>query len=136
MVEVIRKKTVYILNNISLLEKMLKLSFDEYEKDIILKKATERLLQELSEAIIDISNHIIAKQNLPRAASNKEIFDTLIKNGIISTKFKNTLYNLASFKNFIVHSYDKIDDKIVFNVAKNKLKDIKQIVNELKNYVP
>lgn len=133
MVEIIKKKIIYILNNISILEKeMAEISFSEYEKNILLKKATERILQEIAEAILDVSNHIIAENNFKRPISNKEIFDLLINESYIPEKYRETLYSLASFRNFIVHSYDKIDDNIVYNVVKKHLSSIKAFVKEFK----
>lgn len=59
--EIIRRKLSVIIGNLQTLEPVAKLRLEEYRKDLFRKKGTERLLQELIEAAVDINLHIVTR---------------------------------------------------------------------------
>jgi len=54
-VEIIKRKLSRIAENLKALEPIQKMNLDEYTRDLYKRKATEKLLQELVEAAIDIN---------------------------------------------------------------------------------
>lgn len=83
------------------------------------------------EGIIDISNHIIAKRKGRPPTDYADTFDVLKELGIISDEFGDKLKKMAKFRNLIVHLYWKVDDRRVYNLIKENLSDIKEILNIL-----
>jgi len=59
--EIITRKLAVIIGNIKALEPIKGMAKDDYIEDLYKRKATERLLQELIEAAIDINTHIIVQ---------------------------------------------------------------------------
>ena len=59
--EIIRRKFAVIVENLNLLKPIQNMTQEEYIDDIYKRKATERLLQELIEAAIDINTQIITQ---------------------------------------------------------------------------
>ena len=59
--EIIRRKIAVIIENLNLLKPIQNMTQEEYIDDIYKRKATERLLQELIEAAIDINTQIITQ---------------------------------------------------------------------------
>ena len=57
-VEIIRRKLAIIAENLGILKPIETITKEEYIKDVYKRKATERLLQELIEAAIDINSHM------------------------------------------------------------------------------
>ncbi len=45
------------------------------------------------------------------------------------------MQNMVGFRNLIIHMYEKIDNRIVFQVYKTKLKDFDQFVAEIVKYL-
>jgi len=60
-VEIVRRKLAVIIENLKTLEPIKGMNTDEYLQDLYKRKATERLLQELIEAAIDINIHMIVE---------------------------------------------------------------------------
>ena len=60
-VEIVRRKLAVIIENLKTLEPIKGMKPEEYLQDVYKRKATERLLQELIEAAIDINVHMIVK---------------------------------------------------------------------------
>jgi len=58
---IVRRKLAVIIENLKFLEPIKDMSKEEYIEDIYKRKATERLLQELIEAAIDINTYIIVQ---------------------------------------------------------------------------
>ena len=59
--EIIRRKLAVIVENLKTLEPIINMDKEEYIGDVYKRKATERLLQELIEAAIDINTHFIVQ---------------------------------------------------------------------------
>lgn len=60
-VGIIRRKLSVVIENLQALRPIQEMSHAEYAADIYKRKATERLLQELIEAAVDINTHIIVE---------------------------------------------------------------------------
>lgn len=59
--EIIRRKLAVIVENLNTLEPIGQITLEKYIEDVYKRKATERLLQELIEAAIDINTHMIVE---------------------------------------------------------------------------
>ena len=62
--DIIRRKLALMIENLNSLKPIKNLRKDEYIEDVYKRKATERLLQELVEAAIDINTHLIVQTGL------------------------------------------------------------------------
>lgn len=58
----------------------------------------------------------------------RDVFKVLTENGILSEDDLPKYEKIASFRNILVHHYEKIDDSIVYGVFRNRLEDIEVYV--------
>lgn len=134
MKERIKNKTAEIEEFLENLEEFRPSTLEEYQKDILKKSACERLIEKTIEAIIDLS-FLIAKHKriyLPEDTSNKEIFDILEKNKIISEELCKKLHDAKGMRNIISHEYGKVNDEIVYESLKEEIiKDAKEFINRI-----
>lgn len=98
-------------------------------------KAVEKVLQEMVEICLDIGKHIIADVGLQMANENRQVFETLAQHKIISKKILTTMQNMVGFRNLIIHMYEKIDTRIVFQIYRTKLKDFDQFASEIVKFL-
>ncbi len=54
---ILRRKLLVIVDNLKALEPIAAMSLDQYRNELFTRKGTERLLQELIEAAIDLNTH-------------------------------------------------------------------------------
>lgn len=90
--------------------------------------AGRHALLESIEACIDIGNHIIASIGLRRPEDYKDVFSILEENRVVSRNLSERLQKMASFRNLLVHYYTKVDDKAVFSIMREDIKDISEFV--------
>src|SRR3989304_8759859 len=105
-VEIIRRKLTIIAENLMALKPIETITKEEYIKDVYKRKATERLLQELIEAAIDINTHIIVQTG---SKVPDDYYESFIKMGeikIISVELAERLAPSAGLRNRLVHEYD------------------------------
>ena len=96
------------------------------------KDAAERNLQKVIEAIIDIGKMVISEKKLREPGNNREVFLILEENRLFPSEFIPLIDRMIGMRNIIVHSYNRIDDEIVYGVLKKNLNDIKRLSSQLK----
>lgn len=106
-------------------------SYDDFSKSTLMQNASERALQVAVEALIDVSERLLALNNQPPAGTSAENLSALEKLGVINSA---EIYTpMIRFRNFIVHRYEKIDSEIVFDILKNKLHLFEQFIDEIRS---
>lgn len=96
------------------------------------RDASERNLQKVIEAIIDIGKMVISEKKLREPGNNREVFLILEENKLFPSEFIPLIDRMIGMRNIIVHSYDRIDDGIVYEVLKKNLNDIRRLSSRLK----
>ena len=127
---VIQRKFALLDKYLLQLQSSLKdVGFETFRDDWVLQRMTERALQVMVEIVIDIAERIIAVQNAGPAASATEAIEKLVELGVL--KSAKPYINMVRFRNLIVHQYEEIDPKILYNLARNQLEDFRQFRNEI-----
>jgi len=105
-------------------------SFGQLQESSLLQNATERALQVCTEVMIDISERILALNDIPPQNTAAENMKKLQEMGIISTRSE--CQDMVRFRNFIVHRYEKIDLEILFSILKNKLFLFREFIKDIR----
>jgi uncharacterized protein YutE (UPF0331/DUF86 family) len=96
------------------------------------KDSAERNIQKIVEAIIDIGKMLVAEKKFREPANNREVFQILEENGIFPSGLTPLMDKMIGMRNVIVHSYNRIDDSIVFGILKENLPEIRKVSSVLK----
>jgi uncharacterized protein YutE (UPF0331/DUF86 family) len=133
--EIIRRKLAVIIENLKALEPIAAMTREEYIDDFYKRKATERLLQELIEAAIDINTHILvqAGNTVP-----DDYYESFVKTGelkIISQDLAGKLAPSAGLRNRLVHEYDLLEHSLVLDAVRMAQDMYSQYVKEIDGYL-
>lgn len=105
-------------------------SLDTLKNSDLLQNAVERALQVAIEVMIDVSERILALENVsPKetaAVNIKHLQDIKV---IVSAA---EYMDMVRFRHFIVHRYEKIDNEIVYSIIKHKLHLFEKFVSEIR----
>jgi len=127
---VVHRKFALLDKYLIQLQKQLKdVNIEAFKSDWALQRMTERVLQVMTEVVIDIAERIIAGKNAGPVATAAEAIEKLVELRVI--KSANPYINMVRFRNLIVHQYEEIDPAIIFNIAKNELDFFRQFRDEI-----
>jgi uncharacterized protein YutE (UPF0331/DUF86 family) len=110
-------------------------TFQKYRSSWKDKDSAGRNLQKIIEAIIDIGKMIITDLKLREPGNNREVFLILEENSLFPSEYMDLIDRMIGMRNIIVHSYDRIDDAIMYGVLKKSVGDIKKLIGHLKKLI-
>lgn len=127
------------LDSISLccvdLEEFRPRSIDEYLADRRYRYITERALQLIIQAAIDINDHILSKLSPGNTLTNFDAFIELGKYGVINSEPAKQLAQSAGLRNRLVHEYNKLDPNQVFRAIDFALQQYPIYVQQVTAYL-
>ncbi len=84
----------------------------------------ERYLHLVTEAAIDIANHLIADAGYEAPETYRSTFDILARHGVIPADLSRRLQAWAGLRNVLVHLYLDIDHELTHEAIQNDLGDL------------
>jgi len=108
--------------------------FAAYQK-VEKRRACERLLQLSIEAVIDVCHLLVTGLRLGIPAEEDDLFEKLEAAGVISPQTRETLREMKGFRNILVHEYARIDDRMVYEVARSRLGDFETFKEQILRYL-
>ncbi len=111
------------------------IDWQTYQTDIRARRFVERTLHVSIEACLDIVHHIIADRKLREPTSYRDAFAVLAENGIFSADELRWFQNMASFRNLLVHYYERVDDAVVFGLFKKNLSDFELFAERIVDFL-
>jgi uncharacterized protein YutE (UPF0331/DUF86 family) len=105
----VRSKLQFIRDAVRQLEEIRARGEDALLTEPILEAAATRNLQVAIEAVLDIANHVIAREGLGLPTSYRNALEILLRKRILPAERSEDLLQMVSFRNRAVHLYDEID---------------------------
>jgi len=133
--EIVRRKLAVIIENLKALDPIKEMTNKEYIEDLYKRKATERLLQELIEAAIDINTHIIVQSG---NSVPDDYYESFIRAGelkVISIELAEKLAPSAGLRNRLVHEYDLLEHSMVLDAVRMAEKLYPKYIKEIEKYI-
>jgi uncharacterized protein YutE (UPF0331/DUF86 family) len=133
--EIVHKKLAVIQENLKALGPIHKMNEEEYFQDLYRRKATERLLQELIEAAIDINTHLIVESGFAAPDDYYQSFLKAGEIGVIPPGLALKLAPSAGLRNRLVHEYDHINHAVILAAVGEALELYPQYIQAISNFL-
>ena len=118
------------------LSEIIPFDFEQYKSEFKTKAACERYFEKIIESVIDLAFLVIKEHKLKIPEEDKQAFDILNEENIISDSLKEKLKDAKGMRNILAHEYGKIDDEMVFESLKEQLiPDIEEFINQIKKFL-
>jgi uncharacterized protein YutE (UPF0331/DUF86 family) len=99
------------------------------------KAACERYFEKIIESVTDLAFLIIKEKKYRVPEEDKEAFDIISNENIISKELSVRLKEAKGMRNIIAHQYGKVDDELIFHSITKELKsDVKRMIKSIKGY--
>ncbi len=121
--EVIFRKISKLRGYVDELRRARDISWDSYKRNIRDRAFVERYIHLAIQSVFDIANHVISYEKWEEPETYREIFEVLVAHRVLPEHRLTDFQNMASFRNMLIHHYEKIEDELVFGIFKNKLDD-------------
>lgn len=132
---IVAKRVALITQYLESLKKFESKSLEEYLDNFETQMVVERLLQLMTQAAIDINEHILSRINPANSTTNYEAFIEISKYNIINPELAKKLAPSAGLRNRLVHEYDDIDSNQVFGAIKFAIQQYPQYVQQISTYL-
>ena len=110
--------------------------FEEYKTDYKLRAIGERYFEKIIESIVDLAFFIIKGKSLKQPEEDKQCFDILAKENIITGPLSNKLKNAKGMRNIIAHEYGRIDNELVFHTLIEELiPDVQEFIKAINKII-
>ena len=87
------------------------------------------------EGMIDLCNHVIAKNGFRTPEDYADTFEVMTERGAFNKEFTTTLIQMARFRNRLVHIYWEVDDNELYGILKSRLPDIKTFLESFGRFI-
>lgn len=130
--DLIKSKLKEIDESINLVRENLPQNYDDFLKMGLKKDGIYKRIEAAIQEIISICSIINADLELGIPANKEDIIIYLVEENIITEELGKKIKELKGFRNFLVHRYGKIEDRIAFNDIKKGLDDFIHFKKEIK----
>ncbi len=127
-----------ILNKIATIERCLERIREEYGEDetafrtnFTKQDSVILNLERASQAAVDIATHIVKNRKLGLPNTSRELFDLLLKEGLLSQKSALQMQKMVGFRNIAVHDYQNLNLDIVVAIVQKHLDDFETFVADI-----
>lgn len=97
---------------------------ERLSNDVREARFVEHTLQIAIQAALDVASHIVSARRLGEPETNRALFDSLRRAGLIPEGLAETLYAMAGFRNVLVYGYQEVDLTIVRDILEHHLDDL------------
>ncbi len=117
------------------LQKADDIDWNKYQQDSRARAFVERYLHLSIETVFDISNHLVSFHGWREPSGYRDLFLVLCENSVLPADRLKDFQNMASFRNMLVHHYDKIDDELVYGIFRKRLGDFTVFIDLIKKWI-
>ena len=121
---IIDRKLVGLRVSLNFLRTREGVALADYLADQTLQLAVERSFQEAIEACLDIARRVLTDAGIPLPDRNRDLFAATVPFGLIPADARTRYAEMASFRNLLVHEYDRIDPVRVHAALQHRLDDL------------
>ena len=133
--EVIFRRLIKLKEYVNELREAKDISWEKYKKNVRDRAFVERYIHIAIQTVFDIANHIISYQGWKEPETYRETFAILSSHGVLPEEKVPDYQDMASFRNILVHHYEKVEDEVVFGIFKNKLGDFDLFQKSILEYI-
>ena len=130
----IKDKIIEIEKFLEELSSVLPFNFEIYKTDFKLRAIGERYFEKIIESVVDLAFLVIRERNFNQPEEDKQSFDILASEKIISESLADKLKDAKGMRNILAHEYGRIDNELVFHsLVEELIPDVQKFIKIISN---
>ena len=129
--EDVQSKLDIIPENLEKMEILRALGYKEFTSDFRNVDSALHRLQTSIQALVDIGGYVIASLGLRTPGTSGEVIDILVERGLLHPEKRDRYISMIQFRNRIVHLYNDVDLKILYQILQEEMPDIRELYRTL-----
>lgn len=109
--------------------------FATFRADTVRKRFVERNLELAIEKMVDVCRHLVSALDLKEPETYADCFEVLGASAVIPADSVETFQKMARFRNLLVHGYENVEDRITYDVVRERLGDFRRFVRVVRDFV-
>lgn len=126
--EEVQGKIDFVEANLAKLARIPQGSYDEFMSDFRNLDSALYGLQTAIQGLMDLGSHLCASLGLPAPSTSRDVLEALEAGGQLPAGSADRFGPMFSFRNRVVHLYDRVDPKIVFRILTEDRRDLKELL--------
>jgi len=126
--DLILAKAGSIQKNLKRISEKCGVDLETFLADIDRQEVVSFNLHRAVENCLDLAAHIISEEGLGVAGSASEMFYLLEENGYLDRALTEKMIMAVGLRNLIVHEYDRVDVKRLYEIMQRDIKDLNEFV--------
>jgi uncharacterized protein YutE (UPF0331/DUF86 family) len=132
----LHSKLDVLRRNLERLDAIPQTSFEEFSADFRNVAATLYLLQTAIQVLIDLAAWLVTQHALGTPRTSHEVFELLEGASLLAAGTAARVAPIVGFRNRVVHLYDRIDERRVYEVLTQHRSDLPQLLHQLLGALP
>ncbi|MBI4254128.1 MAG: DUF86 domain-containing protein [Candidatus Rokubacteria bacterium] len=133
--DLVTRKIALIVDDLRAVTPIAQKPMDDYLASATDEIVTERYLERMIGRTIDINYHLITEAGHPPPRDYYESYTQLAKLRILSPAFASQIVACAGLRNRLVHEYDAIDPRRVYEGLQAAVRDIPEYLRRVHEHV-
>lgn len=133
--ELVTRKLMLVLADLESLRPIATKGLELYLQDRIEQAVVERYLERAVGRMIDVNFHIITGAGHPPPSDYHTSFTRLAELGVLDAEFARQIARAAGLRNRLVHEYDEVDPRRVFEGLEAALRDVPVFASRVNAYL-
>jgi uncharacterized protein YutE (UPF0331/DUF86 family) len=129
--EQVQPKLDVLKDNLAKLAAIPQASYDVFSGDFRNVASALHLLQTSIQALIDLGSFLVVQRALPTPRTSHEIFERLEGAGLLPVGSAAAFAPVIGFRNRVVHLYDRIDERRVYEILVDHRQDLAKMLDQL-----
>ena len=133
--DLVTRKLALIVDDLRAVTAIAQKPLDAYLESATDELVTERYLERMIGRMIDINFHLVTEAGHAPPRDYYESFTQLAKLGVLSPAFASEIAACAGLRNRIVHEYDEIDPRRVYEGLQAAVRDIPEYLRRVHEHL-
>ena len=133
--DLVTRKLALILDDLRAVTPIAQKSVDAYLATSTDEILTERYLERMIGRMIDVNYHVITDAGHAPPRDYYESFTRLVTLGILPPEFASRIAACAGLRNRLVHEYDEVDPRRVYDGLQAAVRDIPEYLRRVHEYL-